>query len=109
MIIFFRERKNVKDLNLLYIKKIVNKLFLNLFSCNPDLKYVKIFIYFYDNENRIMTPYFFTKDNIRRFSRKRYLYFNYLFDKLLNTVELHKKHKNIPSDFEIIIKYDLKN
>jgi hypothetical protein len=54
MYIFLRERHNVQELTALYIDSIVNKLFGYLLLRNPDLKYVKIWILFYDNDNKVI-------------------------------------------------------
>lgn len=109
---FLHERHNIKELNSYYIETIVTKLYGNLLFMNSDVKYVKIWIFFFDDENTLMYPYFFTKDKINKFETKKEWYCKFLLIRLLNTLALIITNrilnkKTTITDFEIIIRYTI--
>lgn len=69
-----------------------------------NINFIKIYIGFYDKDNKLIDTYFHSKDNIQKMSK--HYYSEYIYNKLFNKTLARVKTDNL-SDFELFILYNL--
>ena len=72
-----------------YISEIIDIIYDELLTNNPEIRCIKIWVKFYDKDNDLISPYFYFKT--KKYT-SRYRLFNYLYSSFRNFKE--KKIKN---------------